>query len=81
MYRLLEKSGQPTNAADARQEHPPTKRPRKGETGRESLRKARWRKPPAMICWEASDQHGNAKRHSLKGWRFVRLADLLKLIG
>jgi hypothetical protein len=64
MYRLLEKSGQPTNEADTRQEHPPTKRPRKGETGQGSLREARWRKPPAMICWEASDQHGKAKRHS-----------------
>ena len=50
--------------ADTRQEHPPTKRPRKGETGQDSLREARWRQPPAMICWEASDQHGKAKRHS-----------------
>ena len=63
MYRLLEESGQPTNAAGTRQEHPPTKRPRKGETGQDSLREARWIEAPAMICWEASDQHVKAKRH------------------
>ena len=33
-------------------------------------------KLPALICWEASDQHGNTKRHSRPEWRFVCLAAL-----
>jgi hypothetical protein len=57
--------------AGTRQEHPPRaaliKGDRPGEPAIGTVEK-----PPAVICWEASDQHGNTKRHSFE-WRFVHL--------
>ena len=64
MYRQLEDSGEPTKKQASGKSNPPRAALKKGKTGRMSLRQVRWTKPPAMICWEASDQHGKAKRHS-----------------
>jgi hypothetical protein len=74
MYRLLEDSGEPTKKQTPGKSIRPIQigaALKKGKTGRGSLRQARG-KTPAMICWEASDQHGNAKRRSVSEWRFVR---------
>jgi hypothetical protein len=68
MYRLLEDSGEPAKTADTRQEKPPqvaVNRPGG------ACRRARWKQPPATICWEASDQRKDET--PLVEWRFVRL--------
>jgi len=75
------KSGQPTKQQMPGKSNRQRSGPQKGETGRGSLRKARWKKPPAMICWEASDQHGKAKRHPSGGWRFARLGHVFRPSG
>jgi len=62
MYRLLERI--PASPEHARRPARASANERpfiRGETGWGSLWKARWSQPPAVICWEASDQHGNAR--------------------
>jgi hypothetical protein len=70
MYRLLENNpARPQNSrhparATAKRSGKPAGKPEEGAV----------EKPPAAICWEASDQRRDAKRH-LKKWRFVRLSE------
>jgi hypothetical protein len=60
MYRLLENSGEPTKKQASgksirpRAAHQREDRPEEPAIG--TVQKA-----PAMICWEASDQHGKRK--------------------